>query len=112
MFVTSKACKDVTPAEAEDLILGYTAGNDLSCRLFQLPEQGGGQFFYAKAFDDFAPMGPVLISRDLFSKEHKLVTRVNGLVRQEADFENDMVFDPARVLSFMSQGMHLYAVAS
>jgi 2-keto-4-pentenoate hydratase/2-oxohepta-3-ene-1,7-dioic acid hydratase in catechol pathway len=102
--VTSKACKDVNPAEAADLILGFTIGNDLSCRLFQLPEQGGGQFFYAKAFDAFAPMGPVLVSKDLFSMEEKLVTRVNGKIRQEADFVNDMVFEPARVLSFMSQG--------
>ncbi|KAH8655232.1 fumarylacetoacetate hydrolase family protein [Xylariales sp. PMI_506] len=104
VFITSKECKDVTPAQAADLILGYTLGNDLSCRLFQLPDQCGGQFFYAKAFDNFAPVGPVLVSKDLITLgKDKMVTRVNGQVRQEADFIGDMIFDPATVLSFMSQ---------
>ncbi|CAJ2511997.1 Uu.00g076220.m01.CDS01 [Anthostomella pinea] len=104
VFVTSRTCKDLTESEAADAILGYTIGNDLSCRLFQLPTQGGGQFFYAKAFDNFAPIGPTLVSKDEFSMSKKLTLRVNGEIRQEADFEKDMVFSPAKVLSFMSQG--------
>ncbi|KAI8630942.1 fumarylacetoacetate hydrolase family protein [Xylariaceae sp. FL1651] len=104
VFVTSRTCKDLTESEAADAILGYTIGNDLSCRLFQLPDQGGGQFFYAKAFDNFAPIGPTLISKEAFSMSKRLTTKVNGEVRQEANFEDDMVFGPAKVLSFMSQG--------
>ncbi|KAH9896305.1 fumarylacetoacetate hydrolase family protein [Xylariomycetidae sp. FL2044] len=105
VFVTSRTCKDVTVEEAADLILGFTIGNDLSCRLFQLSSQGGGQFFYAKAFDSFAPIGPTLISSGEFSmSKQQLVLRVNGEIRQEANFEEDMVFSPAKVLSFMSQG--------
>ncbi|KAI1340074.1 fumarylacetoacetate hydrolase family protein [Xylariaceae sp. FL0016] len=104
VFVTSREVKDLPESEADDAILGYTIGNDLSCRLFQAPGQGGGQFFYAKAFDNFAPMGPTLISKDVFSLKEKLTTRVNGEIRQTADFEKDMVFTPAQVLSFMSQG--------
>ncbi|KAI0019445.1 fumarylacetoacetate hydrolase family protein [Xylariomycetidae sp. FL0641] len=104
VFVTARTCKDLTESEAADAILGYTIGNDLSCRLFQLPSQGGGQFFYAKAFDNFAPIGPTLVSADAFSLKEKLTLRVNGEIRQEADYQNDMVFSPAKVLSFMSQG--------
>jgi 2-keto-4-pentenoate hydratase/2-oxohepta-3-ene-1,7-dioic acid hydratase in catechol pathway len=58
VFVTSRECRDITPDQAHEYILGYTVGNDLSCRFFQLPEQSGGQFFYAKAFDKFAPIEP------------------------------------------------------
>ncbi|KAI1084700.1 fumarylacetoacetate hydrolase family protein [Whalleya microplaca] len=104
VFVTSRTCKDISVNEAPDYILGYTAGNDLSCRLFQLPSQGGGQFFYAKAFDNFAPIGPTLVNSADFSMHEKLSLRVNDQIRQEADFKNDMVFSPAKILSFMSQG--------
>ncbi|KAI1149189.1 fumarylacetoacetate hydrolase family protein [Nemania diffusa] len=105
VFVTSRTCKDVTEREAADAILGYTIGNDLSCRLFQMPKQGGGQFFYAKAFDNFAPIGPALVSADAFPlSEVRMTLKVNGEKRQEADFEKDMVFSPAAILSFMSQG--------
>ncbi|KAF2166170.1 hypothetical protein M409DRAFT_66679 [Zasmidium cellare ATCC 36951] len=107
VFVTSKACKDVTPEEAESYILGYTSGNDLSCRYFQLPNNSGGQFFYAKAFDRFAPMGPALISADHFRATgagRRLITRVNGKIVQDVEIAKDMLFTPAQILSHMSQG--------
>ncbi|KAJ5792463.1 uncharacterized protein N7503_008441 [Penicillium pulvis] len=105
VFVTSAECRDISPKEAEDHILGYTVGNDLSCRIFQLPQNSGGQFFFAKAFDRFAPIGPTLISPKLFkSGDFNLVTKVNGEVRQKADFQKDMIFSPGRILSHMSQG--------
>ncbi|PLB36083.1 fumarylacetoacetate hydrolase family protein [Aspergillus candidus] len=106
VFVTSRDCRDITPEEASEFILGYTIGNDLSCRFFQLPEQSGGQFFYAKAFDKFAPIGPVLASPRTFLKQRlfaSLVTRVNGEVKQDTVIEKDMIFPPERVLSWMSK---------
>ncbi len=105
MFVTSKECRDVSADEAESCILGYTIGNDLSCRVFQLPAQNGGQFFYAKAFDKFAPIGPVLVSPEVLTqgREWRLVTKINGEVMQDADIKKDMVFSAAQILSFMSQ---------
>ncbi|KAH7070556.1 hypothetical protein BKA63DRAFT_568934 [Paraphoma chrysanthemicola] len=106
VFVTSKKCRDVTPAEAKNFILGYTIGNDLSCRKFQMPGNMGGQFFYAKAFDHFAPIGPTLICPELYEKsKHEGVTlKVNGELRQRADIHHDMIFSPERILSHMSQG--------
>lgn len=104
--MTACECRDVSPEEAASCILGYTVGNDLSCRFFQLPEQTGGQFFYAKAFDNFAPIGPALIHADLFTKVKKtahLTTRINGQVKQNARIADDMIYDPAKVLSWMSQ---------
>ncbi|KAI1754703.1 fumarylacetoacetate hydrolase family protein [Xylaria castorea] len=105
VFVTSRTCKNLTESEAADAILGYTVGNDLSCRLYQTPEQSGGQFFFAKAFDNFAPIGPTLVGRDAFSTlSTRMTLKVNGDTRQDVDFEKDMVFTPAKILSFMSQG--------
>ncbi|KAJ9148536.1 Fumarylacetoacetase, protein [Pleurostoma richardsiae] len=106
VFVTSKTCRDVSQAEAKDYILGYTVGNDLSCRMFQIQKNSGGQFFYAKAFDHFAPIGPTLISPEIFESgiDFSVVTKVNGVIRQKADLKKDMIFSPERILSHMSQG--------
>ncbi|KAI1428782.1 fumarylacetoacetate hydrolase family protein [Xylaria sp. FL1777] len=104
VFVTARECKDVTESEAAAAILGYTIGNDLSCRLFQMP-QHGGQYYYAKAFDNFAPLGPALVSSDAFPfSTARMLLTVNGEKRQQADLAEDMVFGPAKILSFMSQG--------
>ncbi|KAJ4350318.1 uncharacterized protein N0V89_008939 [Didymosphaeria variabile] len=106
VFVTSKDCRDVKPSEAGSYILGYTVGNDLSCRMFQLQKNCAGQFFFAKAFDKFAPLGPTLISPEMYAKtlSHKLVVKVNGEVRQDVDLAEDMIFSPEKILSHMSQG--------
>ncbi|UKZ74763.1 hypothetical protein TrVFT333_002433 [Trichoderma virens FT-333] len=106
VFVTSKECKNLSPEQAKDYILGYTVGLDLSCRMFQLPKNQGGQFYFAKAFDKFAPIGPSLISPEIFGNgaAFKIVTKVNGQIRQEADFQKDMIFSPEKILSHMSQG--------
>ncbi|KAJ5267200.1 hypothetical protein N7478_010008 [Penicillium angulare] len=106
VFVTSREVRNITAEEASSCILGYTIGNDLSCRFFQLPEQSGGQFFYAKAFDKFAPIGPVLVSSESFDRTKKgarLITRVNGEIKQNTFIEDDMIFSPAKILSWMSQ---------
>ncbi|KAG7425469.1 Fumarylacetoacetate hydrolase domain-containing protein 2 [Fusarium oxysporum f. sp. raphani] len=106
VFVTSKQCRDISPKEAKDYILGYTVGNDVSCRMYQLPKHSAGQFFFAKAFDKFAPIGPALISPAIFGdgSGFSVEAKVNGKVRQVAEFKKDMVFSPEQILSHMSQG--------
>ncbi|GAM83819.1 hypothetical protein ANO11243_018090 [Dothideomycetidae sp. 11243] len=106
VFVTSKESSNLSPDQAQQNILGYTVGNDLSCRKYRLPDFSAGQFFFAKAFDKFAPIGPMLISPHLFEIGDgvKLVTKVNGEVRQDAEIVNDLIFSPAEILSHMSQG--------
>ncbi|GKZ25875.1 hypothetical protein AbraCBS73388_001686 [Aspergillus brasiliensis] len=107
VFVTSKEAKNVTRAEAASYILGYTIGNDLSCRMFQLAKYSGGQYFFAKGFDKFAPLGPVLISQKQYeatTRGRRLTTRVNGEVVQDVELAKDMIFSPEQILSHMSQG--------
>ncbi|SMR55400.1 unnamed protein product [Zymoseptoria tritici ST99CH_1A5] len=107
VFVTSKDAKNVSVPDADSYILGYTIGNDLSCRFFQLPNNSGGQFFYAKAFDKFAPIGPILLSTEQYNATaagRRLFTRVNGKVVQDVEIAQDMIFSPAQVLSHMSRG--------
>ncbi|KAF7189655.1 Fumarylacetoacetate hydrolase domain-containing protein 2 [Pseudocercospora fuligena] len=106
VFITSRPCKDVTPEEAKDCILGYTLGNDISCRKFQMKEEQGGQFFFAKGFDKFAPIGPALLHPSIFHKSGstRMTTSIDGEVLQDAKVPEDMVASPEGILSFMSIG--------
>lgn len=74
--------------------------------MYQLPKHSAGQFFFAKAFDKFAPIGPALISPAIFGdgSGFSVEAKVNGEVRQVAEFKKDMVFSPEQILSHMSQG--------
>jgi hypothetical protein len=38
------------------------------------------------------------------AKTARLVTRVNGQVKQDSHLATDMIYEPARILSWMSQG--------
>ena len=106
--VIGKDAKNVPESEALQYVLGYTVGNDVSARNYQLPETSGGQFCYAKSFDGFAPVGPCIVSPALVADPQRLhlVTRVNGEVRQETD-TSDMIFSVARIISHLSRGTTL-----
>lgn len=89
-------------------ILGYTAGNDVSSRWWQKPENCGMQYCRAKSFDKFAPLGPVMVSPKSLSDPSKLriQTKVNGQVRQSATTAQ-MIFDIPRIIQYLSQGTTL-----
>ncbi|KAF9884948.1 hypothetical protein FE257_000857 [Aspergillus nanangensis] len=106
--VVGKDAKNVTAEDALDYVLGYTAGNDVSARNFQLPEASGGQFCYAKSFDKFAPIGHILISSQEIKDPQtlSLVTKVNGVVKQETN-TSDMIWGVREIISHLSRGMTL-----
>ncbi|CZR56529.1 related to bifunctional 4-hydroxyphenylacetate degradation enzyme [Phialocephala subalpina] len=98
----SGEARDVSVADANDYILGYTIGNDLTARVHQDPPRSGWQFGYSKGFDKFAPIGPYLVPPSKFSiKESSVQTRINGALRQNSPL--DLIFGPQDVLSFISQ---------
>ncbi|KAK4114595.1 hypothetical protein N656DRAFT_776759 [Canariomyces notabilis] len=106
--VMGKDAKNVSEAEALQYVLGYTVGNDVSARNFQLPDTSGGQFCYAKSFDGFAPIGPCIVSASLIPDPQKLhlVTKVNGQIRQETE-TSDMIFSVAKIIAHLSRGTTL-----
>lgn len=55
--IIRRDAKNVSESEALDYILGFTAGNDVSARNFQLREFSGGQAGYGKSFDEFGRLG-------------------------------------------------------
>lgn len=110
VFVMGKDVKNLPKgSNALDCVLGYTVGNDLSSRFWQDPKRGsGGQSNYAKSFDGFAPLGPVLISAQVVSNPEMLTLRtyVNGEKRQESNID-DLIFNISDIIWYLSQGRTL-----
>ncbi|KAF2992990.1 hypothetical protein E8E13_000714 [Curvularia kusanoi] len=102
--IVGKDCKDLpTDFDLADYVLGYTAGNDVSARNYQLPKAGGSQFCYAKSFDKFAPIGPWITSPRVIPDPQALryVTRVNGEVRQETSTD-DMIWSIKQIMTLLA----------
>jgi len=113
VVIIGKDAKNVPKEKALDYVLGYTAGNDVSSRKWQRdPKLAGGvpQWGFSKSFDQYAPLGPAIISSKLISDPNALVlqTRVNGQLRQDTN-TTDMLFDVPTLIAFLSQGTTLEA---
>lgn len=114
VVVVGRDCKNLTTRdEALSSVLGYTAGNDVSSRWWQMPEHGGGQHGFAKSFDGFAPVGPVIAAPEAVGDldgvgSVELVTRVNGEERQRARLD-DLLFGVADLLIHLTKGVTVRA---
>ncbi|RTE70329.1 hypothetical protein BHE90_015268 [Fusarium euwallaceae] len=107
--IIGQDCKNVSEDEDPfDYILGYTVGNDISSRWWQVPERSNGQPAVAKSFDKFAPLGPVITSKRLIPDPTQLrvSTRVNGERRQYSGTE-DWIFDLGLLIRHLSRGTTL-----
>lgn len=81
--VLGKKGKNIPKGEAMDYVFGYTIINDISARDCRRE----GQWIVSKGQDTFAPMGPVLITRDEIEDPHNLnlSLRVNGVEKQNSN---------------------------
>ena len=104
-MVIGKDAKNVKAEDALDYVLGYTVGNDVSARNFQLPEVSGGQFCYAKSFDGFAPIGPAIVTTKAIKDPQalKYTTKVNGELRQQTGTD-DMIHNVKKIIAHLSRG--------
>ena len=101
-----KDVKNATEDNALDYVLGYTMGNDVSARNFQMPaDVSGGQFSYAKSFDKFAPIGPAIVTTKAIKDPQALTytTKVNGDLRQKTGTD-DMIHSVKRIITRLSRG--------
>jgi 2-keto-4-pentenoate hydratase/2-oxohepta-3-ene-1,7-dioic acid hydratase in catechol pathway len=78
--VIGRPCKDVPAARALDVVLGYTAANDVTARDQQRHD---GQWTRGKGYDTFCPLGP-WIETQLDPSDLTLVTEQNGEPRQSS----------------------------
>ena len=107
VVVIGRACKDVSREHALEYVAGYTCGNDVSARDWQL-KKGGSQWCRGKSFDTFAPIGPCLVTPEMIADPNglRLRTTVNGRVLQDG-MTSDMVRDVRTLIEFLSQSTTL-----
>lgn len=104
--VIGKRGRNIAEADAMDYVYGYSVINDTTARDMQTARHGG-QWFKGKSLDGHGPMGPWLIPKDGINPDNlSLVTRVNGVVKQEANTAQ-MYFKVPRIISELSLGLTL-----
>lgn len=83
VIIIGKRANDVSEADALDHVLGYSVGNDVSHRDWQI-KRGGTQWSHGKGFDGWAPYGPGIVTTNVIKdpQQLKIWTKVNGEVRQ------------------------------
>ncbi len=95
------------PVEAaDDHILGYTCGNDITARGYLKGEGADWIPTRAKGTDTFCPLGPA-IAVGLDPTNLRMEARVNGEVRQEGS-TSKLIASPQELLSFASSFMTLF----
>ena len=95
--IISKKGKYVAKEDALDYVYGYTVINDISARDCRRE----GQWIVSKGQDTFAPMGPVLVTKDEIENPHNLnlSLKVNGVEKQSSNTKfmlfniNDLIED-------------------
>lgn len=103
--IIGKEGKDIKEDEALNYVFGYTIANDISARNLQGKH---GQWFKGKSVDNYAPLGPYILTADELENPSGLQLKcyVNDELRQNANTK-DLVFSIPRVISDLSRGLTL-----
>lgn len=104
--VIEKKATYINEADAMDYVAGYTLHNDLSERAFQL--ERGGQWVKGKSCDTFAPLGPLLATKDEITDidNLRLWLKLNDETMQDGTTAN-LIFKIPFLVSYLSQFMSL-----
>jgi 2-keto-4-pentenoate hydratase/2-oxohepta-3-ene-1,7-dioic acid hydratase in catechol pathway len=99
--VIGRLCRDVPRERALDVVLGYTAANDVTARDQQ---KADGQWTRGKSHDTFCPIGP-WVETDLDARDVAVQCRVDGELRQDgrtAQLLHDVPAVIAWITAFMT----------
>jgi 2-keto-4-pentenoate hydratase/2-oxohepta-3-ene-1,7-dioic acid hydratase in catechol pathway len=106
-IIIGKQCSYLPSHEAaKQVIAGYTIGQDMSERHWQM--ERGGQWDKGKSFPTFNPLGPFLVTPDAFDPSNaRLWCSVDGETRQDSNTA-DMIFDVYEIVRYVSNVMELF----
>lgn len=101
VIVMGREAKNVSEADALSYVAGYCTGNDFTAR--DLQYETGGQWLVGKTPDQFAPLGPYMVTADQVNGDNlKLECRVNGETRQSSNTA-DMIFNCSQIIRYISR---------
>ena len=112
-IVIGKQALNVTEARAHDYVFGYSILYDVSDRGGKgRPLTGmfpGPNWFRGKSGDRSAPFGPFILPKEFAPNppQFRIVTRVNGVVKQDGNTKN-LIWDEPHMIRFLASILTLY----
>ncbi len=101
--VIGRSCKNLSDADDPlESVFGYVCLNDVTARDLQRADV---QFTRAKSFDTFCPIG-AFIETDLDVSDLRVMTRLNGVIRQDGR-TSQMTFPVPFLINYISRQMTL-----
>ena len=113
VVVIAEGGRNIPIEEARSHIAGYTVGQDLSERTVQWQGQPA-QFSLGKSFENFAPIGPVIVTLDEFADPDRLTltTTIVGADGTETEVQNgsteQLIFGVDELIARLSQTIEFY----
>ncbi len=97
--------RGIPKKDAYNHVYGYTIINDATARTLQNKHK---QWFLGKSLDGYCPMGPCIVTADEVPDvtQLRLITKVNGEVRQDARV-SELIFDIPTLIETLSRVMTL-----
>ena len=113
-IIIGKPAFRVGEAQAHDYVFGYSIMYDLSDRggTGRRPLTGmfnGPNWFAGKSGDRSAPFGPFIVPKEFVKNPSSfhIVTKVNGVVKQDGDTKN-FIWDEAHMIRYLTSILTLY----
>ena len=107
-IVIGKKCKRVLKKDADNFILGYLVGLDITARDIQSEfKKKGWPWGIAKGFDTFAPISDVVLKEKVPNPQNLDISlKINGALKQSSNTSN-MIFSVQEIIEFISKIMTL-----
>jgi acylpyruvate hydrolase len=101
-FIMARRGRHISTGRALEYVAGYTIMHDVSARDYQI-RKPGGQWMSGKTFDTFAPLGPVLVTREDIPDPHVLdiTCTVNGERLQSSNTKH-LIFSIPDIVAYCS----------
>jgi 2,4-diketo-3-deoxy-L-fuconate hydrolase len=112
VVVIGKGGRHIPLTEARSHVAGFTVGQDLSERTVQWQGQPA-QFSMGKSFENFAPIGPVIVTLDEFADPDRLTltTTIVGADGTETEVQNgstdQLIFGVDELIARLSETIEL-----
>jgi 2-keto-4-pentenoate hydratase/2-oxohepta-3-ene-1,7-dioic acid hydratase in catechol pathway len=112
-IIIGKPAVNVSEAQAHDYVFGYSIMYDLSDRGGRgRPLTGmfpGPNWFAGKSRDKSAPFGPFIVPKEFLPnyRQLRIVTKVNGEVKQDGNTKN-LIWDEAHMVRYLTSILTLY----
>ncbi len=107
VVVIGKAGRDIAVEHAWGHVLGLTAGQDISDRVMQFAATPA-HFDLGKSRDTYGPIGPTLVSPDMFENPNELRIHcsINGEMRQDSNTKH-LIHSVADLIAYISTALTL-----